>query len=149
MKTLSFLTLLLLSVLSLSAQDLEAEVTALGEAWAAALENGDAEAMAATYADQVEYVLEDGSVRTLSRAEIKANWEKSFQSGGNASVEFGEDVSATLLPDGKVAMTGTFTQTMTNPESGESSTFKGTFHNQAIRADGKLLLCRMENRLIE
>ena len=125
MKILSFFIVLLLSVLSLQAQDLDADVTALGEAWEAALENGDAAAMAATYADEVELVNEDGSVSTLSRAEVQANWVKTFQVY-SGSIELNPDVSATLLPDGKVAMTGTFTQTMTNQESGESSTVKGT-----------------------
>ena len=148
MKIISFLTILLLSALSLQAQDLDAEANALGEAWEAAFERGDITAMMANYAEEVEYVTGDGKVVTLSHAEVEANWEKTFQSM-SGSIQFGDDISATLLPDGKVAMTGTFTQTMTNPESGESSTFKGTFHNQAIRADGKLLLCRMETRPIE
>jgi ketosteroid isomerase-like protein len=148
MKTLSFFIVLWLSVLGLSAQDLDAEATALGDAWEAAFERGDVSAMMANYADQVEYVAEDGSVRALSHAEVKANWEKTFQAY-SGSIELNPDVTTTLLSDGKVAMTGTFTQTMTEKESGKTSTFKGSFHHQVIRADGKLLLCRMETRPIE
>ena len=143
MKILSFLTILLLSALSLQAQDFHAEITALGEAWEAAFERGDAAALAATYADEVTFVNDDGSVRTATRAEIEANWAKAFEAR-SGSIELGSDDIITQTDDGKARMQGSFTQTMTDKETGESSTFKGYYDHQAVKVGGAWQFCRME-----
>ena len=51
---------------------------------------------------------------------------------------------ATLLSDGKASTKGSFTQTMTSKETGETQTFKGRFEHQAVKVDGKWLLSRMK-----
>ncbi len=143
MKILSFLTILLLSAFSLQAQDFHADINALGDAWVAAFERGDAAALAATYADEVAFVNDDGSVSTATRAEIEANWQKTFKTH-TGSIELGSDDIITRTDDGKARMQGSFTQTMTNKETGESSTFAGYYDHQAVLVDGTWRFCRME-----
>ena len=143
MKNLSFLFVLLLSVLSLSAQEFHADVNALGDAWVMAFERGDAAALAATYADEVEIVNDDGSVRTATRAEIEANWQKTF-AAYTGSIELGSDQIITQTDDGKARAQGSFTQTMTNQKTGESNTFEGYYDHQAVQVDGQWRFCHME-----
>jgi uncharacterized protein (TIGR02246 family) len=143
MKILSFLTILLLSALSGQAQDFHADVNALGDAWVAAFERGDAAALAATYADEVELINDDGSVRTATRAEIEASWQKTF-AAYTGSIELGSDDIVTRTDDGKARAQGSFTQTMTDKQTGKSSTFDGYYDHQAVQVDGAWRFCRMK-----
>jgi len=143
MKNFILLTALLLTAVSMQAQDIDAEIAALGNAWEAAYERGDAAALAAVYAGKVEFVNEDGSVSTATRTDIEADWAKTF-AANTGTIEFADDMVATLLSDGKASTKGSFTQTMTNKETGETTTFKGRFHHQALKVDGRWLLSRIE-----
>jgi len=143
MKNHLFLIALFLAAGSLQAQDLASEMTAVGNAWKAAYERGDAAALAAVHAEKVEFVNEDGSVSTTTRADVEASWAKTF-AANTGTIEFADDMVATLLSDGKASTKGSFTQTMTNKETGETTTFKGRFDHHAIKVDGKWLLSRMK-----
>lgn len=127
----------------IQAQDLNAEMVALGNAWKAAFERGDAAALAALYAERVEFVNDDGSVSTATRAEVEANWAKTLTAQTGA-IEFADDLVSTLLPDGKASTKGSFTQTITDKETGKSTTFKGFYDHQAVKVDGQWLLSRMK-----
>lgn len=128
---------------NLQAQNLNAEMTALGSTWEAAYERGDPAALAAVYAEKVEFVNADGSVSTATRADIEADWAKTF-AGNTGTIEFADDMVATLLSDGKARTKGSFTQTMTNKETGETETFKGRFDHHAVKVNGQWLLSRMK-----
>ena len=143
MKNLSFLIVLLLSTLSLSAQEFHQEIIALGNTWEAAFESGDAPALAATYADEVEMVQDDGSVQVATRDQIAARWAKTFATM-RGTLELGSDQIITLLDNGRARAQGSFTQTMTNQETGESQTFEGYYDHQAVQVDGQWRFCRME-----
>jgi len=143
MKNFFFILALLFTVSSLQAQDLTSEMTALGDAWKAAFERGDASALAELYAEKVEFVNEDGSVSTVTRADVEANWTRSF-AAQTGTIEFADDMVAKLLSDGKANTKGSFTQTMTNKETGESTTFKGRFDHHAVKVGDKWLLSRMK-----
>lgn len=143
MKNFILLAALILAATGVQAQDLNAEMMALGNAWKAAFERGDAAALAATYAERVDFVNDDGSVSTLTRAEVEADWKKTLAAQAGA-IEFADDLSSTLLSDGKASTKGSFTQTMTNKETGESATFKGRYNHQAVKVNGKWLLCSMQ-----
>ncbi len=143
MKNFIFLTALLLAAVSVQAQDLNAEIAAVGSAWKAAFERGDAAALAAVYAEKVDFVNDDGSVSTATRAEVEASWVKTF-AGQTGTIEFADDMAVTLLSDGKASTKGSFTQTMTNKETGESTIFKGHYEHQAVKVDGRWLLSRMK-----
>jgi len=143
MKTFSFFIALILSTLSLQAQEFHQEVIALGNAWEAAYESGDAKALAATYADEVELVQEDGSVDIATRDQIAARWAKSFATM-SGTLELNSDQIITQLDNGRARMQGSFTQTVTNKETGESSTFEGYYDHQAVQVDGQWRFCRME-----
>jgi uncharacterized protein (TIGR02246 family) len=143
MKNFIFLTAMLLTAVSVQAQDLNAEIAALGSAWKAAFERGNAAALAAVYAEKVDFVNDDGSVSTATRAEVEADWAKTF-AGQTGAIEFADDMAVTLLSDGKASTKGSFTQTMTNKETGESTTFKGRYDHQAVKVDGRWLLSRMK-----
>ncbi|HMO40471.1 MAG TPA: nuclear transport factor 2 family protein [Saprospiraceae bacterium] len=134
---------MLLTSVGIQAQDLNAEMTALGNAWKAAYERGDAAALAAVYAERVELVNDDGSVSTATRAEVEADWAKTF-AAQTGTIEFADDLVSTLLSDGKANTKGNFTQTMTDKETGESTTFKGRYEHQAVKVDGRWLLSRMK-----
>ena len=127
----------------MQAQDISTEIAALGNAWKAALERGDAAALAALHAEKVEFVNADGSVGTATRAEVEADWAKTL-AGQTGTLEFADDMAVTLLSDGKASTKGSFTQTMTNKETGESNTFKGSYEHQAVKVDGRWLLSRMK-----
>ena len=143
MKNYLFLIALFLAAGNLRAQDLAPEMTALGNAWKAAFERGDAAALTAVYAEKVDFVNEDGSVSTATRADVEASWAKTF-AANTGTIEFADDMVATLLSDGKASTKGSFTQTMTSKETGETQTFKGRFEHQAVKVDGKWLLSRMK-----
>lgn len=143
MKNFILLTALLLTAVSMQAQTIDAEIAALGNAWEAAYERGDAAALAAVYAEKVEIVNADGSIRTATRADIEANWAKTF-AGNTGTIEFADDMTATLLSDGKASTKGSFTQTMTNKETGETEIFRGRFDHHAVKVDGRWLLSRMK-----
>lgn len=143
MKNFILLSALLMATASVHAQDLKAEIAAVGNAWKAAFERGDAAALAAVYAEQVDLVNNDGSVVTVTRAEVEADWAKTFEDQ-TGTIEFADDMASTLLSDDKASTKGTFTQTMTNKETGESTTFKGRYEHQAVKVDGRWLLSRMK-----
>jgi len=143
MKNYLFLIALFLAAGSLQAQDLASEMTAVGDAWKAAFERSDASALADLYAEKVEFVNEDGSVSTVTRADLEANWTKNF-AAQTGTIEFADDMTATLLSEGKANTKGSFTQTMTNKETGETNTFKGLYDHHAVKVDGKWLLSRMK-----
>ncbi len=143
MKNFILLTVLLLTAVSLQAQDINAEIAALGNAWEAAYERGDAAALAAVHAEKVEIVNADGSVSTASRADIEADWVKTF-AANTGTIEFADDMVAILLSDGKASTKGSFTQTMTNKETGETTTFKGRFDHHAVKVNGRWLLSRLK-----
>ncbi len=143
MKNFILLTALLLTAVSMQAQDIDAEIAALGNAWKAAFERGDAAALAAVHAERVDFVNDDGSVSTVTRAEVEANWARTF-AAQTGSIEFADDMVVTLLSDGKASTKGSFTQTMTNKETGETTTFKGRFNHQAVKVDGRWLLSSIE-----
>lgn len=143
MKNFILLAAVLLTAFSTQAQDLNAEMVTLGKAWKNAFERGDAAALAATYAERIEFVNDDGSTGTATRAELEANWVKTF-AAQTGTIEFADDLSSSLLADGKASTKGSFTQTMTNKETGESTTFKGSYDHQAVKVDGRWLLSRMK-----
>ncbi len=143
MKNFILLTALFLAAVSAQAQDLSAEMTALGNAWKAAFERGDAAALAAVYAEKVEFVNDDGSVSTATRAEVEADWAKTF-AAQTGTIEFADDLVSTLLSDGKASTKGSFTQIMTDKGTGKSNTFKGFYDHQAVKVDGRWLLSRMK-----
>lgn len=143
MKNVILITALLMAAVTVQAQDLNAEIAAVGNAWKAAFERGDAAALAAVYAEQVDLVNMDGSVVTVTRAEVEADWTKTFEAL-TGTIEFADDMASTLLSDGKASTKGTFTQTMTNKETGESTTFKGSYEHQAVNVNGQWLLSRMK-----
>ncbi|MEQ8704458.1 MAG: SgcJ/EcaC family oxidoreductase [Phaeodactylibacter sp.] len=143
MNNFILLTALLLTAVSMQAQTIDTEIAALGSAWEAAYERGDAAALAAVHAEKVEIVNADGSLSTVTRADIEANWAKTF-AGNTGTIEFADDMAATLLSDGKANTKGSFTQTMTNKETGETTTFKGHFDHHAVKVDGRWLLSRLK-----
>lgn len=143
MKNFILLAAVLLTAFSTQAQDLNAEMVTLGNAWKNAFERGDAAALAATYAERIDFVNDDGSTGTATRAEVEANWAKTF-AAQTGTIEFADDLSSSLLPDGKASTKGSFTQTMINKETGESTTFKGSYDHQAVKVDGRWLLSRMK-----
>lgn len=142
MKNLLFFSLLLLVAMGTQAQDIQTDMTALGNAWKAAYERSDATALAALYAEKVDFVNADGSVTTRTRAEVEANWKQTFaaQSG---IIEFMPGMESTALPDGKVSMKGGFIQTVTKKHDGGSTAFKGQFDHHAVKENGQWKLCRM------
>jgi uncharacterized protein (TIGR02246 family) len=143
MRILSFFAILLLSTLSLQAQELHQEIDALAATWKAAFESSDATALAAIYADEVAFVQDDGSVQVATREQVAASWTETFATM-SGTIELGSDDIITLLPDGKARAQGSFTQTMTNLETGESNTFEGYYDHQAVQVDGQWRFCRMK-----
>ncbi|MEM9986210.1 MAG: hypothetical protein AAF804_14050, partial [Bacteroidota bacterium] len=135
MKKYFLISVLLLLASSLQAQDLQSELTSLSNAWEVAFENGDATALAATYAEEVELVQEDGSVQTATQEQIEARWAKNFATL-RGSLELGSDQIFTPLDNGRARAQGSFTQTMTNIETGESTTFEGYYDHQVVQVDG-------------
>lgn len=144
MKQLIFSIVLLLAAGSAQAQDLSAEMTAVGNEWKAAFERGDATALAALYAEKVEYVnAQDGSVTVRTPAEIQAGFVKTFESQ-TGSIEFAPGSSATLLPNGRVSFKGEFTQTLINKQTGEKQVFNGSFDHQVVKENGQWKLCLLK-----
>lgn len=135
---------LLWAAFAAQAQNLKAELDAVANAWKAAYERSDASALAAVYAERVDYVsAQDGSITTRTRAEIEANWKKTFETK-TGTIEFDDNATTTLLPDGKVNMKGSFTQTITDKTTGEKTVFKGHYDHQAVRENGYWKLCLMK-----
>jgi ketosteroid isomerase-like protein len=125
----------------LSAQDLNADMTALGNAWKAALERGDATAIAVLYTEKVDYVnSQDGSVTTHARTEIEAEMKETLEAQ-TGTLEFEPGSTTTLLPDGKASFKGAFTQTMPDTKTGEKQVFNGYFDHQAAKENGQWKLC--------
>jgi hypothetical protein len=117
MKPILFFAALLCATLTsnrLAAQNLNAEMTALANAWKATFERGDATAVAALYAEKVVFVnSKDGSEETATRADVEADMKKTLEAYTGTFV-LAPGSTATLLPDGKVSIKGEFTQTMTD-----------------------------------
>lgn len=144
MKNLLLIAALLCAALSTRAQDATAEMLALGNAWKAAYEQGDAAAVAAYYAENVTYVkAEDGSTSTRTRAAVEASLKKNFETM-SGTIEFAPNCVGTLLPDGKARFTGDFTQTMTDKTTGKAEVFNGTFDHQAVKENGQWKLCQVK-----
>lgn len=143
MKNFLLLFAVFAAAINLQAQGLTSEMIALGNAWKAAFERGDASALTAVYAEEVSFVNPDGSVSTATRTDVEASWAKTF-AASTGTIEFADDMVATLLSDGKANTKGSFTQTMTNKETGESTTFKGRYDHHAVKVDGKWVLSRMK-----
>jgi ketosteroid isomerase-like protein len=144
MKNILFFAVLICTALTaprLSAQDLNTEMTALGNAWKAALERGDATAIAALYSEKVIYVnSKDGSETTRTRAEIEADMKKTLEAK-TGTLEFAPGSTSTLLPDGKASIKGEFTQTMTDKKTGEKQVFNGIFDHQTVKENGQWKFC--------
>lgn len=144
MKKITLLAAMLLATLSMFAQDLTAELTAqIGHPWEVAYESSNATALTETYAKEVAYVNDDGSVSTKTRANILADWKKYFATY-TGTMEFVGEMVTKKLPDGKASLSGNFTQTRTNKETGESITFRGLFEHQAVQENGQWKLCHMK-----
>ncbi|MDX2284431.1 MAG: DUF4440 domain-containing protein [Bacteroidia bacterium] len=144
MKPFVFLAALLCAAFSTRAQSLQADMTALANAWKAAYERGDAAALAALYAGQVEFVnAQDGSIVTRTRAEVEANFRKTFESQ-TGTIEFVPGNTSALLPDGKASLEGEFTQTTTSRSTGEKKVFHGIYAHQAVQEGGQWKLCLMK-----
>lgn len=144
MKNLLLFAALFLAALStpLRAQDLNAEMNALGQAWKAAYERGDAKALTTLYADQVSFIsAKDGSVTTRTRADIEADFQKEFAEG-TRTFDFtpGE---AMRQADGSVRITGSFVRTSTN-KMGEKTTVKATYDHVVVSVKGQWQLSRMK-----
>lgn len=145
MKHLMFISAFLCAALSMQAQDLQSSMDALATAWKAAYERSDASALAALYAAQVEFVnAQDGSITLRTRAEVEANWKKTF-AAQRGIIEFAPGSTSILLADGKASMKGEFTQTTTNLQTGEQKVFNGIYDHQAVKEDGQWKLCRMKS----
>ena len=119
MKTFVCLAALLWGAISLQAQDLKTELTALRDAWGTALERGDATALAANYVDEIEFVNDDGSVSVATRANVKADWKKNL-AVAKGEVEFSDEVTVTRLSEDKAVIQNSAVQTMTSKETGEA-----------------------------
>lgn len=144
MKYLIFFIALLLGAVNLQAQDLVAEIsTQIVNPWKAAYESGDIAALTSTYAKEVVYVNDDGSTTTRTRAEVEARWEKFFETF-SGTIEFTNEMVATRLSDDKVSVTGSFTQTRTNTETGEIESYNGSFEHHAVQENGQWKLCRLK-----
>ncbi len=134
----------LLATFAAQAQNLKAELDAVANAWKAAYERSDPSALAAVYAERVDYVnAQDGSITTRTRTEIEANWKKTFEMK-TGTIEFNDNATITLLPDGKANMKGRFTQTTTDKATGEKTVFKGRYDHQAVQENGQWKLCLMK-----
>jgi ketosteroid isomerase-like protein len=144
MKTTFFFIALFLGnmmILNAQAQDLNAEMMALANNWKAALERGDATAIAALYAEKVVFVnSENGSEETATRAEVEADMKKTLEAK-TGTLELAPGSTATLLPDGKVNIKGEFTQTMTDKKTGEKQVFNGLFDHQVVKENGQWKFC--------
>jgi ketosteroid isomerase-like protein len=144
MKNIIFFAALICAALTaprLTAQDLNAEMTALGNAWKAAFERGDATAVAALYTEKVIYVSsKDGSEIIRTRAEVEADMKKTLEAK-TGTLEFAPGSTAILLPNGKASFKGDFTQTMTDKKTGEKQVFNGTFDHQAVKENGQWKMC--------
>jgi uncharacterized protein (TIGR02246 family) len=147
MKNIIFFAALLCATLNasrLSAQDLNAEMTALANAWKAAFERGDATTLAALYTEKVVFVnSKDGSEETATRADVEADMKKTLEAmTGTLVITPGS--TATLLPDGKANIKGEFTQTMTDKKTGEKQVFNGYFDHQVVKENGQWKFCRVK-----
>lgn len=141
MKNFFFIAAFLFAAFSIQAQDLNTEMMTVANAWKAALERGDAAAIATFYTEKVDYVsAKDGSITTRTRSEIEADMKKTLEAK-TGTLEFAPGSTATLLPDGKVSFKGEFTQTMTDKKTGEKQVFNGTFDHQAVKEGGQWKLC--------
>ena len=141
MKQLFFLAAFFCAALGAQAQDLNAEMTALANAWKAAFERGDTATLGTFYTDKVDFVnAKDGSVATITRADIEADLKKTLEAQ-TGILEFAPGSTATLLPDGKVSFKGAFTETMTDKKTGEKQVFNGLFDHQVIKEGGQWKFC--------
>lgn len=140
MKNLIFLAAFILAAFSTQAQDLNAQMMALTNTYKAALERGDAKAMAALYAQKLDYVNPDGTTTTLTHAEIEADFVKNVETH-TGTLELAPGCTATLLPDGKASFKGEFTQTSTDRKTGVKESFNGFFEQQWVKEGGQWKLC--------
>jgi uncharacterized protein (TIGR02246 family) len=144
MKNILFFAALLCATLttpSLMAQDLNADMMALANAWKTAFERGDATAVATLYAEKVVFVnSKDGSEETATRADVEADMKKTLEAYTGTLVLV-PGSTATLLPDGKVSIKGEFTQTMTDKKTGEKQVFNGLFDHQVVKENGQWKFC--------
>ena len=128
----------------LSAQDLNAELTAFGKAWQEANNRGDAEGLSTMYTDEVVMVnAKDGSKTTVTKAQIKARDTQNFGESDNQITIVNDKTEA--LSDGKVRIVGTFSGVMTNKKSGEKSNFSGSYDHLAVKEGGQWKLCQMKS----
>jgi ketosteroid isomerase-like protein len=136
MKNFFLLAAFLFAAFNTQAQDITPEMMTLANNWKAALERGDAKALAAMYAEKMDYVNPDGTTSTATRAEIEADFIKTFETH-TGTLELAPGCTATLLPDSRANFKGEFTQTSTDKKTGKKEAFNGYFDQHWVREGGQ------------
>ena len=113
-----------------SEAEAEAAITKLAEAYVAAFNKGDAKALGAMFAEEVEYTDEDGAI-TNGRAAVEALLERSFVRNAGAQMTIQIESVRTLAPE--VAVERGTTVVTSRDGVQQTSAYKAVH----VRKDGK------------
>jgi ketosteroid isomerase-like protein len=125
----------------LQAQDLNNEVAEFTQTWQDAYNRADHAALTTFYADEVVILNPvDGTQATLTKELVGSNFANDFRAN-TLQIEI-KTTTITLLSDGKVNTTGTYSVTGTDKKSGEKIDSSGTFDNISLKEGGKWKICQ-------
>ncbi len=148
MKNILFLAALLLTTFSpiLRAQDLKADMQAMGKLWQEANNSGDMKALSQMCANEVILVNpKDNSTTKVSREQMLETLTQQFSEADDQTAVVVE--TAETMPDGKVKIAGTATGVMTNRKTGEKTPYTAGFEHLLVQENGRWKLGQMKSWL--
>jgi ketosteroid isomerase-like protein len=115
-------------------KNLTMEVASLAKAWQDAYNRRDHVALASMYTSEITSVGQDGSTSTITKAQLEEQFKSEFMTyNTQTEVKIG---SATLLPDGKARIIGTYTNSDINLKTGEKTVETGTYDHLLVKQSG-------------
>ncbi len=128
----------------IAAQDAKKEMKAFAKAWEDAYNQGNTALLTSMYMDEATSVnVADGSTKTITRQERKADFAKSFKES-KEKISIKVD-NAETLPDGQVKLTGTYSGSSMNKATGEKEKWTGSYEHIAVKHKGKWKLVQTKN----
>lgn len=115
-------------------KDITMEVASLAKAWQDAYNRRDHATLGSMYTAEVTSVGQDGATSTITRSQIEEQFKSDFMTyNTQTEVKIG---SATLLPDGKARIIGTYTSSDINLKTGERTVETGTYDHVLVKQAG-------------
>ena len=126
----------------LSAQNIEQEIVDFATNWQATYNRGDHTALAAMYTDEVTGFNPDGTTYTSTKEQIGAGFEIGFKKYvAHTEIKL---MRIMAQADGKVAVSGTYSNTDTSIKTGQKTIESGKFEHVAVKEGGVWKLCQMK-----